>query len=639
MEASTIEVEPVQKKGLKPKQLVKSVSNKYGKNGTYWKKKKDAISNEEYCNDSKMKGSSKIKRYFSKIISKIKNNHKSEVQWDFQCPGAQPTILEEINPTKIENSITELEVEPTNQKLETNLSEEGSIQSQEPLGLDQEIKKLNFMELEIESSTGSIGSDNSQNNSFANLSLNCGLNSPIYVRVGWEEYPVMAIMNPSLEENILPLKIGLCIGMKPKKKNKTKNKILMKKVQIVMPTDETIYLPFTVEGSSNHLILGKKFYIEIEEEGFSHSKEEEEVEESLSTFTVNTFHSKGIYVTEHTHAVNEDFLEENQEFFNIKKSKVFNLFDRDKKEIQETLASESDLFIEGIPDLFYGLCNQGNSLNNTHTFAKPEEEIQALLEEIFKGNPWDNELLSQPQSSITQQEVPPVFIQKFKQNSNINPQDSHFQVKIHEPSNYEVKFSKEMNKKPFKGILKKEYDENQPFTPSKQTDQDQLTSEEKEILKLYDAFFNMGNQQFETTNLAQRLELNNSQLPQENIIHSGQMSGILHDNTSNQLIHISRERKVTRNTKIRKFSISNQNNEHTTRNKIEVNLKLTYNYPQEKISLPLRVLKHKIKNQLFNFLIINLKVKFLLNLKDIRQKGDQSLNPKGGLCINPIILL
>ncbi|MBW0526277.1 hypothetical protein O181_065992 [Austropuccinia psidii MF-1] len=158
MEASTIEVEPVQKKGLKPKQLVKSVSNKYGKN----------------------------------------------VQWDFQCPGTQPTILEEINPTKIENSITELEVEPTNQKLETNLSEEGSIQSQEPLGLDQEIKKLNFMELEMESSTGSIGSDNPQKNPFSNLSPNCGLNSPIYVNIGWEEYPVMAIMNPILEENILP---------------------------------------------------------------------------------------------------------------------------------------------------------------------------------------------------------------------------------------------------------------------------------------------------------------------------------------------------------------------------------------------------------------------------------------------------
>ncbi|MBW0538754.1 hypothetical protein O181_078469 [Austropuccinia psidii MF-1] len=32
-------------------------------------------------------------------------------------------------------------------------------------------------------------------------------NSPIYVRVGWEEYPVMAIMNPSLEDNIFPLKV------------------------------------------------------------------------------------------------------------------------------------------------------------------------------------------------------------------------------------------------------------------------------------------------------------------------------------------------------------------------------------------------------------------------------------------------
>ncbi|MBW0585305.1 hypothetical protein O181_125020 [Austropuccinia psidii MF-1] len=50
------------------------------------------------------------------------------------------------------------------------------------------------------------------------------LNSPIYVRVGWEKYSVMAIMNPSLEDNIFPLKIGLGIGMKPKKKNQTKIK-------------------------------------------------------------------------------------------------------------------------------------------------------------------------------------------------------------------------------------------------------------------------------------------------------------------------------------------------------------------------------------------------------------------------------
>ncbi|MBW0569785.1 hypothetical protein O181_109500 [Austropuccinia psidii MF-1] len=161
------------------------------------------------------------------------------------------------------------------------------------------------------------------------------LDSPIYVRVGWKEYPVMVIMNPSLEDNILPLKIGLSIGMKPKKENKTKNQILMKKVQSVMPTDETIYLPFTVEGSLSHLILGKKFCnyfsviksihkssIEFEEsensqdigiigeeemkkkEEFSHSKKEEEGEKSLSTFKVNTFHSEGIYDVEHPHTAN-----------------------------------------------------------------------------------------------------------------------------------------------------------------------------------------------------------------------------------------------------------------------------------------------------------------------------------------------
>ncbi|MBW0574708.1 hypothetical protein O181_114423 [Austropuccinia psidii MF-1] len=113
------------------------------------------------------------------------------------------------------------------QKLETNLSEEGSIQSQDPFGLDQAIDKSNLMELEMESITGAIGSDNSQNNPFANFSPNGGLNSPIYVRLRWEEYPVMAIMNPIIEQNILPFKIGLIIGVKPKK-NQKKHKLLMR---------------------------------------------------------------------------------------------------------------------------------------------------------------------------------------------------------------------------------------------------------------------------------------------------------------------------------------------------------------------------------------------------------------------------
>ncbi|MBW0582531.1 hypothetical protein O181_122246 [Austropuccinia psidii MF-1] len=329
---------------------------------------------------------------------------------------------------------------------------------------------------------------------------------------------------------------------------------------------------------------------------------------------------------EHTHTVNEDLSEENHELFNIRQSKAFNLFERDKKPIQETLASESDLFIKDITDLFSGLFNQENSLNNTHTCSKPEEEIQALLEEIFKGNPWDNEVLSQPQAPSTYQEAPPLHIQELNLNSNINPQAPHFQVKINDTSSSEGKFSKEMDKKPFEGILKKEDDENQPSANFEQTCQNQLTSEEKEILKLYDAFFNMGNQRLETTNLARRLELNNSQLPQENTIHPGQMSGILYDNTSNQPIHISRERKVTRNTKIRKFSISNQNNELTTRNKIEVNLKLTYNNHQGKIPLPLRVLKHKIKKQLFIF--FNYKFKSEMSFKFERNKSKRGLKRK-----------
>ncbi|MBW0588721.1 hypothetical protein O181_128436 [Austropuccinia psidii MF-1] len=237
----------------------------------------------------------------------------------------------------------------------------------------------------------------------------------------------------------------------------------------------------------------------------------------------------------------------------LENQKSFNLFERDKKPIQETLASESDLFIDDIPDLFSGLFNKGNNLNNTRTFPKPEEEIQALLEEIFKGNSWDHELLSQPQASITQQEVPPLFIQEFKQNSNINPQNPHFQVEIHEASNFKVTFSKEMDKKLFEAILKKEDDENQPSANFEQTFQDQLTSKEKEIIRLYDSLFDMSSQKIETTNLAQRLEFNSSQIPQENTIPPGQMPKILHYSPSIQPIHISRERKVSRKTKNQKI--------------------------------------------------------------------------------------
>ncbi|MBW0462428.1 hypothetical protein O181_002143 [Austropuccinia psidii MF-1] len=158
---------------------------------------------------------------------------------------------------------------------------------------------------------------------------------------------------------------------------------------------------------------------------------------------------------EHTHTANEDFSEENQESFNIKQEKAFNLFEREKKPIQETLASESDLFIGDIPNLFSGLFNQGNNLHDRCTSFKPEEEIQALLVEIFKENPWDNGVLSQPQSSITYWEIIPPFIQQFKNNWNINPQVPHFQVKCDQPSNSKVTFSKKMDKKPFEGILKK----------------------------------------------------------------------------------------------------------------------------------------------------------------------------------------
>ncbi|MBW0562799.1 hypothetical protein O181_102514, partial [Austropuccinia psidii MF-1] len=94
---------------------------------------------------------------------------------DFRFPGAQPTITEEINPTKIQNTISTPEVELKESNLETNSSEKESIQTQEPLGLDQVIKKVNFIELEMNTNTESTSSENSQNNPFANFSPNSGL--------------------------------------------------------------------------------------------------------------------------------------------------------------------------------------------------------------------------------------------------------------------------------------------------------------------------------------------------------------------------------------------------------------------------------------------------------------------------------
>ncbi|MBW0525733.1 hypothetical protein O181_065448 [Austropuccinia psidii MF-1] len=145
---------------------------------------------------------------------------------------------------------------------------------------------------------------------------------------------------------------------------------------------------------------------------------------------------------EHTHKVNEDLSEENQELFNIRQEKAFNLFERDKKPNQNTLIPENGLFRNDTLDPFSVLLDKGNEINNPCTFSIPDEEIPALLEEIFKGNPWDNKLLSKPQASSTNKEISPLFIQELKKDWDMNPQTPHLHGRIHEPSNYEVKFSK-----------------------------------------------------------------------------------------------------------------------------------------------------------------------------------------------------
>ncbi|MBW0515257.1 hypothetical protein O181_054972 [Austropuccinia psidii MF-1] len=116
----------------------------------------------------------------------------------------------------------------------------------------------------MNTSTASAGSDNSQNNPFANFSPNSGLKSVIYFRIGWEEYPVMAFLDQTLEYNCIPLKIAEAIGIgkiskKMKNENNKFNKEIINGIQVVLPTNESLYLGLMVEGNSSHILLGKDF--------------------------------------------------------------------------------------------------------------------------------------------------------------------------------------------------------------------------------------------------------------------------------------------------------------------------------------------------------------------------------------------
>ncbi|MBW0570555.1 hypothetical protein O181_110270, partial [Austropuccinia psidii MF-1] len=116
----------------------------------------------------------------------------------------------------------------------------------------------------MNTSTATPDSENSQKNPFANLSPNYELKSVIHVRIGWEEYPFMAFFDQTLEYNCIPLEMAAVIGIrqiskKMKNENKKFNKKIMNRVQVVLPTNETLYLRLMVEGNSSHIVLGQEF--------------------------------------------------------------------------------------------------------------------------------------------------------------------------------------------------------------------------------------------------------------------------------------------------------------------------------------------------------------------------------------------
>ncbi|MBW0554293.1 hypothetical protein O181_094008 [Austropuccinia psidii MF-1] len=253
MEASIpIEVELVHNEGLKPKQLVNSVSPVCGKSGCHifkqqkhvsefykpfvqaiFPKPKHSISPLELLSVT----SGATIKFTQNLFNKFKNNKmQKKFKEDFPVENKKPKNEEISSDLSYINSTQEETHEMKNHQISPSL--EDYIPSGKTLSLiedkpsphkEQKIKMkdhlfsdLNYFIIQKEDKIEAISEHQESNTKNKNMSQVEEFNSPIYVRIGWKEYPVMAIMNPNIEENILPSKIGLSIGLKAKKKkNKT----------------------------------------------------------------------------------------------------------------------------------------------------------------------------------------------------------------------------------------------------------------------------------------------------------------------------------------------------------------------------------------------------------------------------------
>ncbi|MBW0522257.1 hypothetical protein O181_061972 [Austropuccinia psidii MF-1] len=162
----------------------------------------------------------------AKAVEKMRRNKNVIIRYDFQCKGATPTILDnDAIPLNVD------EVQPVLMKLQPTLYQSNELKEHKACERKQTISpepkpklKISYIEMEETLIGSGKGESSEQENEFHD-SLNPIFPRflPVYVRVGREEYPVMAIKNPKLGIDVIPMKMALHIGTSPNKR-KSKGK-------------------------------------------------------------------------------------------------------------------------------------------------------------------------------------------------------------------------------------------------------------------------------------------------------------------------------------------------------------------------------------------------------------------------------
>ncbi|MBW0562661.1 hypothetical protein O181_102376 [Austropuccinia psidii MF-1] len=109
--------------------------------------------------------------------------------------------------------------------------------------------------------------------------------------------------------------------------------------------------------------------------------------------------------------------------------------------------------------------------------------------------------------------------------------------------------------------------------------QNQLTEEEKEILELFNGFFNFEAQNSEAKSLAQNMELNNPDYFNNKYTYPEEIPNTQsqsHNDTTDYPMPILDEKKITRNRRVKKFTKNGQQDNFISVNKVSVSLKLDF---------------------------------------------------------------